>query len=324
MKVRLKANKPWRWMERFFLVGGIVAVALALGAMLLPVLWQIWANREFDRRMSESRPAPEVRPQPKPPIEVPKDGLIGRLIIPRLSLSAIVREGTSGAILSLAAGHIPGTALPGERGNIAVAGHRDTLFRGLKDVQSGDLIEFETFNGRLKYRVRSTEIVKPEDVAVLRPGRENELTLVTCFPFYYIGSAPDRFIVKALQVSAGPITPEVWAQVSQQNAEAPVVQRSIARRNEEVASAPASAPKAVNFTIPVHHSRVLAPGISLGITDTGDGRVNGWMWLMPDRRTVWLRDQNVHDPLVFYSAGKRHEVTITAVARDTASGYLSQ
>jgi len=311
-------------MERFFLVGGIVAVALSLGAMLLPVLWQIWANREFDRRMSESRGAPEVRRQPEIGPEIPKDGLIGRLIIPRLSLSAIVREGTNSATLSLAAGHIPGTALPGARGNTAVAGHRDTLFRGLKDVQPGDIIEFETFNGSLKYRVRSTEVVKPTDIGVLQSGRENELTLVTCFPFYYIGSAPDRFIVKASQVSASPMVPEVWAEVSKQNAEAPVTQRNIAWRDEEAATARASAPKAVSFTIPVHHSRVLAPGISLGITDTGDGRVNGWMWLMPDRRTVWLRDQNVHDPLVFYNAGKRHEVTITAVAREAASGYLSQ
>jgi sortase A len=305
-------------MERFFLLAGILAVALALVEMLLPVAWQIWANREFDRRMSERRGAPEVRRQPEIGAEIPKDGLIGRLIIPRLSLSAIVREGINSATLSLAAGHIPGTALPGARGNTAVAGHRDTLFRGLKDVQPGDIIEFETFNGSLKYRVRSTEVVKPTDIGVLQSGRENELTLVTCFPFYYIGSAPDRFIVKASQFSASPMTPEVWAQVSKQNAEA------APRGNEEAAPARASAPKAVSFTIPVHHSRVLAPGISLGITDTGDGRVNGWMWLMPDRRTVWLRDQNVHDPLVFYNAGKRHEVTITAVAREAASGYLSQ
>jgi sortase A len=217
-------------MERFFLVGGIVAVALALNAMLLPVLWQIWANREFNRRMSESHQVPEVRREPEIRPEIPKDGLIGRLIIPRLSLRAIVREGTSSSTLSLAAGHIPGTALPGARGNIAVAGHRDTLFRGLKDIQPGDVIELETFGGRLEYRVRSTDIVKPEDVGVLQPGRENELTLVTCFPFYYIGSAPYRFIVKARQVSASPITPKVWAQVSQQNAEAPVTRRNVARR----------------------------------------------------------------------------------------------
>jgi sortase A len=250
----MKASKPWHWMERFFLVAGILAVALALVEMLLPVAWQMWANREFDRRMSERRGASEIPRQPENRPEIPKDGLIGRLIIPRLTLSAIVHEGASGTILSLAAGHIPGTALPGESGNIAVAGHRDTLFRGLKDVRPGDLIEFETFNGRLKYRVGSTEVVKPKDVGVLQPGRENELTLVTCFPFYYIGSAPDRFIVKARQVSASPMTPEVWAQVSQQNAEAPVMQRSIAQRNKEAARARLRAESGK-----LHHSRSSQP-----------------------------------------------------------------
>jgi LPXTG-site transpeptidase (sortase) family protein len=101
----------------------------------------------------------------------------------------------------VALGHIPGTALPGEPGNVAVAGHRDTLFRGLRNVRVGDRIEFETpGKGTYFYVVESTTIVSPREVSVLNAGLHPELTLVTCYPFNYVGSAPYRFIVKARQV----------------------------------------------------------------------------------------------------------------------------
>ena len=100
-------------------------------------------------------------------------------------------------MLGVAIGHVPGTALPGQQANVGVAGHRDTLFRGLRDIKTNDLIEFETLAGKYSYRVGSTEIVKPDDVSVLQAGSSPELTLVTCYPFNYVGSAPDRFIVKA-------------------------------------------------------------------------------------------------------------------------------
>jgi sortase A len=357
MTTRLKTSRRWRWIERFFLLVGVVGVAVGLGAMLLPVVWQDWENWDFDRRVNgqvgtyggylsdkgreiehnvkgwlgiESPPfqatipssSPSERRSPRHHPKIAKDGLIGRITIPRLNLSTIVREGTTSKVLSLAAGHIPGTALPGEKGNIAVAGHRDTLFRGLKDIKPSDVIDLETLDGRLEYQVASTEIVKPEDVAVLKPGPENELTLVTCYPFYYVGSAPDRFIVKARQVSQSPIEPNVWSEVKKQNAHA-----EPARQSAKTPSAKPGARK-VNFTIATHHSRELAPGVSLGITDTdvSGRRVDGWMWLMADRRTIWLRAQRVADPLVFYSGsdGKRRQVTITNVTSNSATGYLSQ
>jgi len=114
----------------------------------------------------------------------------------------MVREGTGEGTLGLAVGHIPNTALPGEKGNVGLAAHRDTLFRGLKDIRQNDLIQFETLSGNHSYRVETTRIVKPEDVSVLKPGPAPELTLVTCYPFHYIGNAPERFIVKAREVKA--------------------------------------------------------------------------------------------------------------------------
>jgi sortase A len=123
--------------------------------------------------------------------------LIGRVEIPRVGVSAIVREGDGTATLRHAVGHIPRTALPGEVGNSGLAGHRDTFFRALKDVRSGDRITITTPRGTHHYTVRRTRVVDPEDVSVLDPTPAQTLTLVTCYPFYYIGSAPRRFIVQA-------------------------------------------------------------------------------------------------------------------------------
>jgi sortase A len=113
----------------------------------------------------------------------------------------MVREGIDRNTLQLAIGHIPATALPGQAGNVGVAGHRDTFFRGLKDLKTKDEIQFSTPSGDFKYVVESLMIVEPDNVAVLAPSSENVLTLVTCYPFSYVGTAPKRFIVRARQVS---------------------------------------------------------------------------------------------------------------------------
>ena len=132
---------------------------------------------------------------------LPSDaGLIGRLEIPRLALSVIVMEGTSAKNLRRAAGHIIGTALPGEPGNIGVSAHRDTFFRPLRNISKNDSITFTTRKGEYRYRVLSTVIVSPDDVAVLAAGADDTLTLVTCYPFYFVGPAPKRFIVRAQRV----------------------------------------------------------------------------------------------------------------------------
>jgi len=127
--------------------------------------------------------------------------LIGRIDVPRLKLSALAREGVDTRTLRGSAGHVPGSALPGEAGNAAFAAHRDTFFGPLQGVRRGDEIAITTPHGEYRYVVSSTRIVDPEDVSVLRASNEPTLTLVTCYPFDYIGSAPQRFIVTARLVT---------------------------------------------------------------------------------------------------------------------------
>lgn len=128
------------------------------------------------------------------------------LKIPRLRLEAPVLEGTDDLTLNSGVGRIPGTALPGQYGNIGIAGHRDGFFRGLKDIAKGDTIELVTVQRTDVYVVDKVYITQPQDVNVLRAGPKPELTLVTCYPFYYIGSAPQRYIVQAtLKKEAKPV-----------------------------------------------------------------------------------------------------------------------
>jgi sortase A len=150
--------------------------------------------------VKEAQPAqtPTGQPQPDPQ---PQDAVLGRIEISRLHLSAMVHEGVDAQTLSTSVGHVPSTAMPGHSGNFALAAHRDTLFRALKDIKRDDLITFQTENQTFAYRVHDTRIVKPTDVAVLRSDGHEELTLITCYPFYYVGSAPERFIVRANLVS---------------------------------------------------------------------------------------------------------------------------
>jgi sortase A len=126
-----------------------------------------------------------------------KHGVVGRLEIARLGVSVMVVEGVDASDLKRAVGHIPGTALPWESGNVGLAGHRDTFFRPLRSIQRDDTITVSTLHGAYRYRVVSTNVVRPEAIQVLYPTGRASLTLVTCFPFDYIGWAPKRFIVRA-------------------------------------------------------------------------------------------------------------------------------
>jgi sortase A len=119
------------------------------------------------------------------------------LRISKIRLEVPLLEGTDDLTLNHAVGRVAGTARPGEPGNIGIAGHRDGFFRGLKDVRVGDAIELKTLQGTDQYIVDRIQIVRPQQVAVLRPRTVPSLTLVTCYPFYYIGSAPERYIVTA-------------------------------------------------------------------------------------------------------------------------------
>jgi len=185
------------WLARVFLVIGIAGVSTWALWMGGSALYQRWAERQLERQQ-QSQPAAPARKR-----RVPEGALLGRIEIPRLHVTSVVREGVGAMTLSVAVGHIPGTALPGQTGNMAIAGHRDSFFRGLRGIEKNDVIRVDTPRGSYTYRVEGTEIVDPQDVAVLQPSPSPELTLVTCYPFYYVGSAPERFIVKAREVTQG-------------------------------------------------------------------------------------------------------------------------
>lgn len=125
------------------------------------------------------------------------NGIIGLLEIPRLGFSEIVMHGDDDDTLTLAIGHLPDTPLPWQQGNSALAGHRDGRFRPLKDIRIGDGITIATRQGNLHYVLRETKIVTPDDLSVLAPTDTRTLTLITCYPFSYVGRAPKRFILKA-------------------------------------------------------------------------------------------------------------------------------
>jgi len=123
--------------------------------------------------------------------------VIGEIQVPRLGLNAIVVQGDSPANLRRAVGHLSKSALPGEWGNVALAGHRDTFFRTLRDIRLGDEIKFKTRERSFEYLVESIEVVAPTDIRVLKSSTGHDLTLLTCFPFHYVGPAPNRFVVRA-------------------------------------------------------------------------------------------------------------------------------
>ena len=357
-----------RWAETLLLLGGLGAIGVCAGWYVYSAVFQSWENYVFERSMqggsatvsqyltekenqlvgvikvrlgiySKSEPpSPPTRSaaEPKPSERadiIDTDGLIGRLTIPRLHLRAIVREGAGEGVLSLGVGHIPGTALPGQNGNIGLAGHRDTLFRGLRTIVKDDLILLETRRGVYAYRVESTQIVRPSNVSVLYPGPHAELTLVTCYPFYYVGAAPDRFIVKTRQVS-WESQDEPRAEIAK-SAEEPVTQ-PIATQAPGVTDQPLPVQeerhcelrtaRGLAFQVSEGHSRTLVPGISFGLTSANASghRVYGWMWIMPDRRTIWLKNQDARKPVIFYPGhdGKRRELVITRVSRDSVTGCL--
>ena len=184
------------WVERLLIVigcGCLVAVGIGL---VEAASFQKTAAQTFERELAASASA-EPPDNVSAPVMPVVHGLIGRLEIPRLNVSVIVMEGDDDATLARAVGHLPETPLPWEGGNAVIAGHRDTFFRPLKNVREGDQMRMTTARGTFEYRVTSTKIVEPDDLSVLAPTPIRSLTLVTCYPFNYVGSAPQRFIIHA-------------------------------------------------------------------------------------------------------------------------------
>ena len=195
-----------RWTQGLLFLGAVSMLGYDGLNLIDSLMFQDRAGRRLDQLLTEHQGPNGVVRQAvssgslagSPPAAA--DGLIGRIEIQRLGLSVIVVEGTTSTTLRRAVGHIPGTALPGQPGNVGISGHRDTFFRPLRNILQNDIITLTTLLGEFRYRVVSTRIVGPNDVAVLDPSQDEILTLVTCYPFYFVGSAPDRFIVRAERV----------------------------------------------------------------------------------------------------------------------------
>jgi sortase A len=195
-------------LERALLAGGVACLVWWVAGAAYARWASASESRRLDRLIAARPPASAISRA----MAVGLGDPIGRVEIPRIGLSTVIVEGDGDLTLAFAAGHIPGTALPGEAGNAALAGHRDGVFRGLARIRRGDLVSVTTPAGRFRYAVDSLRVVGPEDTRVLRPTRRPTLTLVTCYPFRYIGPAPERFIVQARLVGSTSAAPRpAWA-----------------------------------------------------------------------------------------------------------------
>src|ERR1700733_5528894 len=192
-----------RWIQRILFTAGFVILGYCGADLLNSHLQQIKGNRELDRLLLNQRGTPTKN--------VPEGSLVGRVEIPDLRLSAVVFQGTSDSILDRGVGHVDGSALPGQPGNVVLAAHRDTFFRSLRNIHRGDVIRVTTPSGTHAYTVNSTEVVAPTQTSVMNPTVKPSLTLITCYPFYYVGNAPKRFIVQASQVVASAQASQVVA-----------------------------------------------------------------------------------------------------------------
>ena len=196
--------------ERLLLVIGFLLVAVYVTARIYSAVSSRLELREFWRTHVAGTTAQPEKGQPdfrlwsegrvaayKASLNAGTSSALAVLEIPSIQLEVPVFEGTDELILNRGVGHIEGTPLPGKGGNAGIAGHRDGFVRGLKDIHEGDTIELVSQTGTNRYVVDEILIVAPEDTWVLRPRPVSSLTLVTCYPFYFVGSAPQRFIVHA-------------------------------------------------------------------------------------------------------------------------------
>ncbi len=196
-----------RWARWLLLALGVAALGYVGYSQLDAQLFQAYENWRLNQAVKNSRPSSAVAlpassasraAVPRTPVAL--GSTLGRIEISRIGVAAIIVEGTNGRTLQRAVGHITGTALPGEPGNVAIAGHRDTFFRALRNVRQDDEVTLTTLTGFYRYRVDSMQVVAAEDTAVLNDSGESLLTLVTCYPFYFVGPAPKRFVVRAHRI----------------------------------------------------------------------------------------------------------------------------
>ena len=200
-KARSQSPDRLRWFRRLLLLIAVVSLGYTGYVYIDSAIYQARENEILDNPQVADAGSTEPGGQPASGIRLAPQTRIGRIEIPRLNVKAVVQEGVDSKTLRRAVGHVPGTALPGETGNVALAAHRDTFFRGLRDVKKEDRITVATPDREIEYVVDSLEIVTPKEVRVRAPTATPVLTLVTCYPFNFIGKAPKRLIVRARQVS---------------------------------------------------------------------------------------------------------------------------
>jgi len=192
------------WCQYIFLALGLLALGYCAKSFTQAWLYQRWALPQMTKQRSynaESIPGSAEQPKKTSSTSLGEMSPIGRLEISRVHISAVVAEGTSQRVLSRAVGHAVGTALPGQTGNVTLAAHRDTFFRHLGDVRPGDIIELKEPGHKYRYQVRFTAVVGPKDTWVLQPTGKETLTLLTCYPFHFVGPAPDRFVIRARRIA---------------------------------------------------------------------------------------------------------------------------
>jgi sortase A len=198
-------------MEALLVVVGVVLLGWCALLVADASIYQRMARRSLAIASGEAAPplppAPAAIPTRSTPLRattVRVGSPIAEISIPRVDLSAVVLHGSDDQTLRRGPGHLENTALPGDTGNVVIAGHRDSFFRPLRDVQLGDEVFMETPRGRFHYRVTAMQVVRADDLSVLEQLDEEVLTLITCYPFWVLGNAPDRFIVRASRIDRTP------------------------------------------------------------------------------------------------------------------------
>lgn len=180
----------------FFIIG-FFTLSYYVYVWLDASIYQAYQSQKFQKALEDKLLA-NVGKVPIRSTESPVEGMsLGRIEIHTIGIAAMILEGSEESSLQRGVGHIIGTSLPGQQGNIVLSAHRNTFFRPLHDIKPDDEIILTTLEGYYRYRVESTKVVDPEEIDVLNDTGEDILTLVTCYPFNYIGKAPQRFIVRA-------------------------------------------------------------------------------------------------------------------------------
>lgn len=180
--------------QRLFLWLGVAALVYAGGTAAYANAYQRYQSWKFEQHLTATK---GIKAKSAEAADLREGDIVGKLHVPRIGISVMVLQGIEENTLIVGAGHVPGTPLPGGEGNVAIAAHRDTFFRSLEDIRAGDSIQVVTVRRTYEYIVASTEVVDADDIHVMKYRGRPELTLITCYPFYFVGPAPKRFIVHA-------------------------------------------------------------------------------------------------------------------------------